>query len=151
MSLLRVSHKEQSQQSDCLAACAAMVLEYLDINASYKDLLKRLKVNQYGALYKNLYYLQDLGVKVLLAQGEIENLSDSLARNVPPIAFVDTRELSYWYAESYHAVVIVGIENNQVFINDPAFADAPKRVSVDEFILAWIGMEQFYALVERAK
>lgn len=30
MSLLAVLHQRQRQQSDCLAACAALVLEYLN-------------------------------------------------------------------------------------------------------------------------
>ncbi|MBI4670212.1 MAG: hypothetical protein HY741_00910 [Chloroflexi bacterium] len=150
MPLLPVSHHEQLQQSDCLAACAAMVLDYLGFPAEYDTLLSRLQVGEYGALIGNLRFLEKFGVKVLIARGEIETLRSCLARALPPIAFVDTNELSYWNAASYHAVVVIGIEGNRIFINDPAFADAPKKISVDEFMLAWIGLEQFYALIERA-
>ncbi len=34
MSLLPISHHQQDQQADCLAACAAMVLSYLQVSAS---------------------------------------------------------------------------------------------------------------------
>lgn len=150
MSSLPVSHKEQSQQSDCLAACAVMVLDYIGIDASYDELLELLQIGEYGALYGNLRHLEELGAKVLIARGELDSLHSCIERDLPPIVFVDTVELSYWNAASYHAVVVIGIEGNQIFVNDPAFADAPRKISVDEFMLAWIGMEQFYALIERA-
>ena len=38
MTLLTVSHRQQTQQADCLAACAAMVLDYLHIPISYNKL-----------------------------------------------------------------------------------------------------------------
>lgn len=149
MSLLPVSHKEQSQQSDCLAACAAMVLDHIGVPVSYDELLELLQIGEYGALYGNLRHLEELGAKVLIARGEIDTLRSCIERDLPAIAFVDTAELSYWNAASYHAVVVIGIEGDQIFVNDPAFADVPKKIAVDEFMLAWIGMEQFYALIEK--
>jgi hypothetical protein len=38
MSLLAVSHWKQRRQADCLVACAAMVLEYLQVPVSYDRL-----------------------------------------------------------------------------------------------------------------
>ncbi len=147
--MLPVSHRKQLQSSDCLAACAAMVLDYLDVSFEYDRLLDLLRITPFGANFQNLQYLQSLGVKVLTASGEIETLRLHLERNLPPIAFVKTGELSYWDEANNHAVVVVGIEGKEIFINDPAFADAPQKISVGEFMLAWIGMEQFYALIEK--
>lgn len=149
MSLLPVSHRKQLQPSDCLAACAAMVLDYLGVPTNYEELLKLLRITSQGANLKNLVYLQSLGVKVFIGKGEIETLRENLKRMVPPIAFVKTAELSYWDEANNHAIVIVGIEGNQMFVNDPAFADAPKRISIDEFMLAWIDMDQFYGVIEK--
>ncbi|MBI4670216.1 MAG: C39 family peptidase [Chloroflexi bacterium] len=149
MSLLPVSHRSQLQSADCLAACAAMVLDYLDVSFDYDDLLDLLRITPFGAKFQNLVYLESLGVKVLTARGELETLATHLKRGVPPIAFVKTAELSYWDEANNHAVVIIGIEGRQVFVNDPAFADAPKRIWVDEFMLAWMDMDQFYGLIEK--
>ncbi|MBI4670219.1 MAG: hypothetical protein HY741_00945 [Chloroflexi bacterium] len=90
-----------------------------------------------------------LGVKVLVAKGDLETLCSCLARELPPIAFVNTGQLSYWNEATGHAVVIVGIENNQVLVNDPAFPEAPQEISIDEFMLAWMDMDQFYGLIEK--
>src|SRR5205814_641735 len=109
--------------SDCLAACAAMVLDYLGVSTKYAELLNLLRITPQGANLKNLRYLQSLGVKVLIGRGELENLQESLKRRVPPIAFVKTEQLSYWGEANNHAIVIIGIEGNQMFVNDPAFAD----------------------------
>ncbi len=149
MPLLPVLHQEQSQRSDCLAACAAMVLNYLDVSADYDELIDLLQVGEFGASYRNLPYLEKLGVQVLLARGDMETLRACLARESPPIAFVNTGELWYWNEATGHAVVVVGIEGNQIFVNDPAFADAPQKISVDEFMLAWTDMNQFYGLIEK--
>ncbi len=42
--LLPISHLKQRHDSDCLAACAAMVLNNLQRPMPYKQLLKRLAI-----------------------------------------------------------------------------------------------------------
>jgi len=148
MSLLRVSHRQQLRQADCLAACAAMVLEYLQVPSTYQDLLKRLRIESYGAPFSNLRQLESLGVKVLIQRGTIESLREHLERGLPPIAFVNTEQLGYWKESTSHAVVVLGIEDNQIYLDDPAFTEAPQVISLDEFMLAWIDLDQFYALIE---
>lgn len=149
MPLLPVSHHSQLQSADCLAACAAMVLDYLDVSYDYDELLDLLRITPFGANFENLHYLESLGVQVLTARGELETLEAHLERGLPPIVFVKTLELSYWDEANNHAVVVVGIEGAHLFVNDPAFADAPKKISVDEFMLAWMDMDQFYGLIEK--
>lgn len=148
MPLLPVSHQEQLHESDCLAACAASVLRYIGVTADYDELLSLLQIGEFGASYRNLQYLEELGVQVLLERGEVQNLRDWLARDVPPIVFLNTGELWYWNEATGHAVVVVGIEGNEIYVNDPAFADAPKKILVDEFVLAWMDMRQFYGVIE---
>ena len=47
-----------------------------------------------------------------------------------------------------HAVVVVGMEGNEVLINDPAFPIPAIRVSIGDFDLAWFeGMERYAVLV----
>lgn len=91
-----------------------------------------------------------LGVSVLVERGEIENLRLNLEAGLPSIAFIATGQLSYWHETTGHAVVVVGLDEERIYLNDPAFADAPKQVSIDEFLLAWIDADQFYALIRLA-
>ncbi len=125
-----------------------MVLDYLQVPARYEDLLKRLRIDSAGAPFRNLRLLESLGVRVLVEQGELNTLHTHLERGLPPIAFVATQQLSYWNEATGHAVVVVGFDQNQIYLNDPNFPDAPKVISAAEFELAWIDVDQFYALIQ---
>jgi ABC-type bacteriocin/lantibiotic exporter with double-glycine peptidase domain len=148
MTLLPVSHRQQRQQAECLAACAAMVLDYLQVPASYEQLVELLRIGPAGAPFRNLRYLESLGLSVLIEQGEIETLRSHLGRGSPVLAFVDTGQLPYWDEITGHAVVVVGIEADLIYLNDPGFTEAPKVIPVAEFELAWLGLDQFYAISE---
>ena len=58
MNLLPISHRQQIQQADCLAACAAMLLDYLQVPMQYEYLLRFLKVRSFGTSLFNLSNLK---------------------------------------------------------------------------------------------
>ena len=62
MTLLAVSHQPQKQESDCLAACSAMVLDYLHVPYTYPQLLRLLQIQSFGAWFRNIQFLQALGL-----------------------------------------------------------------------------------------
>jgi ABC-type bacteriocin/lantibiotic exporter with double-glycine peptidase domain len=148
MTLLSVSHHQQRRQAECLAACAAMVLDYLQVPTSYERLVKLLRIGPAGAPFRNLRYLESLGLSVLIQQGVMATLQYHLERSLPPLAFVDTGQLPYWDEATGHAVVVVGVEADSIYLNDPDFAEAPKKIPVAEFQLAWLDLGQFYATIE---
>lgn len=76
-------------------------------------------------------------------------IQDHLANDHPCIAFVNTAELPYWTEATGHAVVVVGIDDDNLYLNDPAFHDAPKKVSQGDFLLAWLEADEYYALIQR--
>jgi ABC-type bacteriocin/lantibiotic exporter with double-glycine peptidase domain len=147
MLLLPVSHRQQSQSSDCLATCAAMLLEYLHVPFKYEHLLRLLRVRSFGTEFPNLRYLESLGLSVLIEQGTVETLRGHLERGLPPIVFVNTGLLSYWQEQTGHALVVLAIEDEKIYLNDPRFADAPKAIPLTEFEAAWIEQDQEYAVV----
>ncbi len=147
MLLLPVSHRQQSQSSDCLATCAAMLLAYLHVPFNYDHLLRLLRVRAFGTQFSNLRYLESLGLSVVVEQGTIETLGWHLERALPSIVFVNTGLLSYWQEQTGHAVVVLAIEGEQIYLNDPMFADAPKVIPLTEFEAAWIEQDQQYAVV----
>lgn len=63
-------------------------------------------------------------------------LLDALAAGVPPVVLLLTTHLNYWETETAHAVVVVGIDDGHVIVNDPAFAQRRQRVAYNEFMLA---------------
>lgn len=149
MPSLPITHFPQRQPGECLAACAAMVLDYLNVPFDYPALVTQLRLRpRLGAPFRNLRHLETLGVKVLVERGDLETLRACLEHGLPPITLVDTSQLPYWTEATAHAVVVVGLEGNQIYLNDPNFPDAPKVIPTNEFELAWIDLDQFYALIE---
>ena len=94
--VLPVPHIPQHYTGECLAACAAMLLTYLNIPVTYKQLLNKLQIKQgIGTPASKIYALEALGVKVIYEMGNFLKLQDHLIHNRPCIAFVQTRELPY--------------------------------------------------------
>jgi ABC-type bacteriocin/lantibiotic exporter with double-glycine peptidase domain len=145
--LLSVSHLQQPNRGECLATCAAMVLAYRHVPVSYRRLLRLLKTTPYGAFSSNIRELKQLGITVLYQQGSLEELGNHLNNDRPAIAFVKTYQLPYWNEETDHAVVVVGLDDTHIYVNDPAFPNAPTLVSRGDFELAWLEWDELYAVL----
>lgn len=148
MPLLTISHQQQRNNSDCLAACAMMVLAVKEYKIDYSSLVKLLRISDSGAPYSYLRFLEKIGVTVLLEQGDLSILRDWLAQGISPIVFVNTGELPYWDETVYHSVVLVGLDDTFAYLNDPAFEDAPQKVALGDFDLAWFEMGEEYAVLK---
>ncbi len=147
--ILSVSHIRQREDGECIAACAAMVLKYLNISAPYEQLLRLLKIDWFGTAAFRIRELEKLGIQVIYKQGTLEEIHDHLSNDRPCIAFVKTIELPYWNEANDHAVVVVGLDDEFIYLNDPAFPDAPKKVSHGDFDLAWLERDEYYAIFKR--
>lgn len=143
-----VPHREQIQLADCLAACAAMILEYAGRPVPYTQLIEVLGIGPAGAPRRNIMRLTQLGVQVTYRQAAFSILAVYLQEGKPVIAFVDTGELAYWSTVTNHAVVVVGIEGDEVLVNDPSFSKAPQRIPREEFELAWLNCDNACAIIE---
>jgi hypothetical protein len=55
--------------------------------------------------------------------------------------------LPYWDQVTNHAIVVVGLDDEFVYVHDPAFAVAPIQVSHGDFELAWQEWDEFYAVL----
>lgn len=62
--LLLLRNTLQRQESDCLGACAAMVLEYLGIRIDYYRLLRLLNTGEPGTPFFNIARVSVLGLFV---------------------------------------------------------------------------------------
>ncbi len=146
---LAVPHYPQRNTADCLAACAAMVLAYHGKPTPYGKLLHLLKIGPIGAPRRNILNLSRLrGVSVAYREATVPILVQFLTNGLPVIAFVDTGELGYWTSTTNHAVVIIGIDGDDLLVNDPASAESqPVRVPIGEFDLAWLNADNTCAIV----
>lgn len=144
---LNVPYRKQVQHADCLAACAAMVLDYYKIAVPYSRLLALLRIGPIGAPRRNILYLTQLGIKVIYREATLSILAEYLQAQIPVIAFVDTGELPYWTGISNHTITIIGLDSDTVIALDPAFDASPFYVSRGDFELAWGNADYACAII----
>lgn len=145
---LPVPHRKQTEgAADCLAACAAMVLDFLGVSIPYTRLLSLLQVQEFGAPAGNLRNLTTLGLQVTYGPFSFNELARSIENGQPCIVAVYTAELSYWSQATDHAVVVVGLDEQTVYVNDPHFEQAPQSIPRDEFALAWLEKDYRCAVI----
>lgn len=146
--LLTVPLHRMQQGADCLAACAAMALDYIKHPLAYSVLLQLLGVGEFGAPASRIARLAGRDIAVEYGEGTWEMLETLIDEDQPVIVLVRTGELPYWLGvDTFHSVVIVGYDQTHAFVNDPYFDDAPKAVTRGDFLLAWLEMGYRYAVI----
>lgn len=146
--LLPITHYRQRSDSDCLAACAAMALQHLDLSFDYDYVLQLLEVKPFGTAGHNLKNLTVLGVQVVYTEGTLDEVKAYLVDGFPCIALVRTGHLHYWTYSTNHALLVVGFDEQTVYVNDPSFEQAPQRIPLDEFHLAWLEFDYRYGVLK---
>ena len=127
-----------------------MVLSYLNVNVDYRRIVRLLRTNPaFGTPFPNIDRLQQLGVNVQRQQGTIGYLKDEIERRNPCIVPVVTRELPYWSDHTEHAVVVVGVSDTHVVVNDPVMTQPAIHVPIGDFDLAWLERDEQYATLTR--
>ncbi|MCA9951965.1 MAG: peptidase C39 family protein [Anaerolineales bacterium] len=144
---LKVPHIPQSADGRCLQACAGMILAYLESPVDEDELSNLFDATEYGVPSSRISRLEQWGFRVTYRTATLSEIRAWLAQEKPVIAFVNTRFLDYWTAVTPHAVVLLGISKGSVFLNDPAFSEAPQTCSLDAFLAAWVEMDEVIACI----
>lgn len=141
MLLSNFIHQQQRRESDCLVACAKIVLDYLGIQIDYERVAKLLRAGPSFTPFGNLRYLESLGLSVTFdAQGNISSFESNIELGLPVIVGVTTLAWDHWQGEvTNHAVVVVGIDraSGLIYLNDPFFPNAPLEMSLLRFEIGW--------------
>ena len=144
-------HKRQRHETDCLVACAEMLLNYLGITIPELRLRKFLRAGINFTPFSNLSHLQQLALSVRLGeQAAAAMFEDHLLSGLPVIVAVKTVGWNHWGdIVTEHAVVVVGIDrpNDKIFIHDPYFADSPIEMSLLAFEIGWQEKDRQYAVI----
>ena len=144
---LPVPHCKQSADGQCLPACARMVLAHLGHELDETQVARILHAYSFGTPAPNIRYLESLGVSVTYGQMSLSRLRAYLLKGTPCIVFVQVGELPHSKSEGFHALVVVGLEGQTVYVNDPASDVAPQSVPLDHFMLAWSEFEYECAVI----
>jgi len=149
--LLPVEHRPQVERAGCLAACAQMALQHIGISQSQAQLNRLLGLMPEGVPSSRIKRLSELGAEVVYTSGDETTLKEAIDRDIPPLIFVDTGELPYWNVRLRHAVLMVGYDEVQAYLNDPDRPTAPTAVSWGDLMLAWSEFDYKYALILAGK
>lgn len=146
--LLPLPHFEQSRDSRCLPACVRMTLAYWGRNLSENKLAKILGTRDFGTPISNVERLRRQGYQVEFGSLTVEALKAHLLAGRPVIARVWTKMLDYWQEEeTSHVVVVVGFDDTQVYLNDPASKEVPQPTIWQSFLAAWAEFDETAAVV----
>ncbi len=146
---LNVPHYKQEYHYSCVAACARMVLAHLGSQRTEAELREQLGTKESGTRVGNLTSLETWGIDVSLRESNLSQLRDAVALDTPVMVFLETGPLDYWTLDVAHVVVVVGMDVNTAYVNDPFFDTAPTPVPLSQFELAWAKTGQFAAFVRR--
>jgi len=135
-----------------------MVLTYLGEKVAYDHLRQQLGTFSAGAFFFNVDRLRSWRLRVERDRGTLATLREHLDAGRPIIVPVDTGLLPYWLTRADvplderitdHAVVVVGIEGELIYVNDPDFELAPQIVEIGWFHEAWRNFNGHYAAIRR--
>ena len=94
MLLSHLTHRRQRRESDCLVACAEMVLNYLGLAMDYTRIAKILRAGADFTPFTNLHYLEQLGLSIMLDEkGDAALFETHIALGLPIIVGVQTLDL----------------------------------------------------------
>jgi hypothetical protein len=133
-----------------------MVLDYLGVPVNYARLRQLLGTTEAGTPFFHVDRLRARGLFVERGRGNLETLWAYLSSGLPVIVAVRTDGLPHWINRTDiadeekatdHAVVVVGLDDDNVYVNDPDFAQAPQVIEINEFLLAWLEQDYAYAVI----
>ena len=113
--------------------------------------LKRiLGTTDFGTPASNVEKLNSRKLNAVYQSGTLEDVQQNLQAGNPVIVFVRTDEIAHWDCDTDHAFVIVGIDDEFVYVNDPYYETAPIPVQIGEFMMGWIERKQYYSIITKA-
>jgi len=126
-----------------------MVLSHLGDERTEADLAELLGTKDYGTPIRNVERLRKEGYGLQVGLMTRTELVSCLEEGLPVIVRVWTLMLDYWRVDTSHVVVVVGYDEETVFLNDPAVPTAPQQVVWDAFLAAWAEYDETAVFISR--
>jgi ABC-type bacteriocin/lantibiotic exporter with double-glycine peptidase domain len=115
-----------------------MVLAFHGDPRGEAEIRQLLGATAEGTELSQLLRLTAWGYEVLVEHSSLAELEDWLLESLPPIVGVDASLLPYWtVGEAFHAVVVVGLDRQNVTLHDPLFESGPQVIARADFRDAW--------------
>lgn len=133
-------HHKQERDSSCVPACTKMMLEFFKITVSESELRILLKTKSFGTHLFNSLILndKDYQIRVAIQYWSLEELKVFLEKEKTPcIVPVWTEFLAHWDCPCLHTVIVNGIKDEQIIINDPYFEEKEFLIPTEDFLNSW--------------
>lgn len=132
-----------------MVACATMVLQYLGIDSNYRRLFRLLGASDAGTPFFNIERLTTLGLFARWQRyGSLDLVQQYLELGLPVIVAVRTWALPHWHpTDNEHAIVVVGFDDEAIYVNDPFFNEAPLLIPRERFLNGWADRDEQFALI----
>ena len=138
---LSVPHFRQQQPYTCLVTCVRMILAYAGQDHTEDELSNAFNtIPMWGTQPEAVISgLETLGYHGLWFENAgLERLFDLLNHGWPVIVFLRAADLPHGRA-GVHAIVIIGIENNDIVYLDPT-VEKELHLDIHLFLVAWANL-----------
>jgi hypothetical protein len=124
-----------------------MALDALKKSHTETELAKVMGSYPFGTPASRVIHLQTLGYHVHYTSMTLTELQQLILQELTPVVFVLADFLPWANFIGFHALLLVGITDDQVWLHDPALPNGPVRLSVDGFMMAWEEFDRMTAVI----
>ncbi len=137
--MLKIKHFRQSK-STCGPACLRMILQYYNIKASEKKLIKLTKcTKEKGTSAKNLikaaHYFNIKGK--IIDNATFSDINRHINRKIPVI-------VNWFSTDEGHYSVVIGIDKKYIYLLDPELGKKPVKINLPKFKKVWFDFPNSY-------
>ncbi len=155
MRLESLKNWRQQHDYDCLVACCKQILDHLGIEKSEEwlwDQLSATSGDRGVTPFPNVKNLGDaLGVVVEYHEnGTVAHFAPYIESRLPILVAVTADEPQSWPYVGEHAVVVIGFDESNIYVNDPAHPETGLAVDINTFLLAWSERDYEFAVIRLA-
>jgi len=134
---ITLKHLRQAKEYSCVPACVRMILGHYGEQRTEAELIALLGCTPFGTTAEAVRCVVQLGYEVQVIYSTFEGLQNHVAAGWLVIVFLRTGALEYWAADVPHAVVVIGYNEEFVYLDDPYFESAPQKATIASFRRAW--------------
>ena len=154
--MIHVPHLCQKPGSQsCLVISVKMVLDYHGIYRTEAEIGAVMEFDPVlGASIMNIDLLPEKwGIMTYAGEIHPEDLKREINHDKPVLVVVEAPYLPYRDASirANHTLVVVGYDDEVVYVNDALLAEAPTAIPWKDFLKAWDGLGKFGGIILNSK
>lgn len=138
---IQVPLKRQELKFSCGASALRSVLHYFGINKTEEEIRQKAKTDENGTTTQNIIKVaKQFGLKTKAQYNMKEQeLKDWIDKKIPVIICFQAWGYKKYYKnkESGHYAVVIGYDEENIYLQDPSIEDARGYLPWDEFIERW--------------